>query len=175
MNSLPQQYQLCIRTYAHVPILSKFKYAGLHTSEVLNIYKLFIRSIVEYCSVVYHSSLTQDQDRRIENIQRVCLKVILDKDYVSYESALAICSLENISQRREDRCLSFALRAIKHPQNAKMFPLSDKNMTSDHNVRNSEKFKVNFARTSSYMNSSIIFCQHFSRTCSAHPRTKQHL
>jgi hypothetical protein len=72
--------ELCKRSYAKMSMLSKLKYAGITTAELLEIYKLFVRTSAEYCSVAFHSSLTSKQSRAIEKIQSTSLKVIYQKD-----------------------------------------------------------------------------------------------
>ena len=121
------------------------------TDTLLTIYKLFIRCIPEYCSTVFHTSLTNNQAYRIERIQANCLKVILGENYVSYEAALEMCGLEKLSTRREKRLLSFSLKCIKNPFTQNMFPLNDETKK--------EKFSVNFARTEQYLKSTVPQCQ----------------
>ena len=77
--------------------------------DLLDIYILFIRSVTEYCAVVFHSSLTQEDSRKLEQIQKTCLKVILGTDYSDYTSALEKCNLQTLAERREKRCLDFLL------------------------------------------------------------------
>ena len=43
----------------------------LNTVDLITIYKLFIRSVTEYCNVVFHSSLTQELTGKIENIKQL--------------------------------------------------------------------------------------------------------
>ena len=69
--------QICRRAYSRLPMLSKLKYAGVKTEDLLDIYCLFIRSITEYCAVAFHSGLTEQQCQQLENIQRTCLKICL--------------------------------------------------------------------------------------------------
>ena len=57
--------QICIKAFSRVRMLSQLKYAGISREDLLTIYKLFIRSVTEYCSVVFHSSLTQKQEQKI--------------------------------------------------------------------------------------------------------------
>ena len=121
------------------------------------VYTLFVRSLLEYCCVTWHSSLTIAQADDIERVQRTSLKVILGEAYMDYESALDLCGLETLFKRRESRCLTFGLRSIKHPKHKQMFPLNEISETNQ--LRNKNKFKVNFARTSSYKNSSIPYIQ----------------
>ena len=49
---------ICIHAYTRIPVLSKLKYAGIGRDELLTVYKLFIRCIPEYCSVVFHKALS---------------------------------------------------------------------------------------------------------------------
>ena len=100
--------ELVKKAYSRLSMISKLKYVGVSTEDLLDVYVLFIRSIVEYCAVVWHSSLTSEQSNSLEMIQKTCLRVILGENYVSYGAALEMCDLVTLSQRREDRCLSFA-------------------------------------------------------------------
>ena len=68
-------------------MLTKLKYVGVSREDLLDIYILFIRSVTEYCAVVFHSSLTQEESRKLEQIQKTCLRVILGEYYVDYDSA----------------------------------------------------------------------------------------
>ena len=136
-----------------ITMLSKLKYAGVHKEDLVDIYNLFIRSKAEYCSVVFHHSLTEQQTRKLEAIQRVSLKIILGSEYESYDSALEATGLETLAQRRENRCLDFGLKAAKHEVNKRMFPLNPN--PNIHDVREVEKYVVNFARHEHYRKSAI--------------------
>ena len=147
------------KAYARVSLLTKLKYVGLKTEDLIDVYVLFIRSCVEYCSVVYHSSLTQQQSEMLERVQKVCLRVLLNEMYVDYESALEMCSLTTLFSRRVIRSKNFCLKAIKHKKHKNMFPLSKTYTENIHNVRNPEKFTVNFASGETYKKSSIPYLQ----------------
>ena len=88
--------EICKKAYSRLTMLSKLKYAGIKTNDLLTIYKLYIRSVTEYCSVVFHTSLSQILCKKLENIQKTCLKVILGSDYVDYSSAINSCNLEKL-------------------------------------------------------------------------------
>ena len=102
------------KCYSKIIMLSKLKYAGVIVSDLLTIYKLFIRSITEYCSVTFHHSLKLKQSHSLDRMQATCLKVILQDAYVSYNLALLLTRLDALEKRQEDRCLRFSLRCIKH-------------------------------------------------------------
>ena len=148
--------ELCKNAFTRVSMLTKLKYAGVPTEDLLQIYKTFIRSRLEYNGVVFHSSISNQQEQMLERCQSVCLKIILQEMYVSYEAALEISGLETLKSRREVRCLDFAQKCIRHPSNQRLFPLNDNTL---HNVRTREKYLVNFAHTTTYQRSAIPFCQ----------------
>ena len=88
----------------------------------MDIYIRFIRSVTEYCSVVFHSSLTIEQSKKLETIQKICLKVILGEMYVDYDAALEMSGLQTIYDIREER-----LKCIKQPRNSRLFPYNQVN------------------------------------------------
>ena len=54
--------ELCKGAYARLSMLSKLKYTGVSIEDLLDIYKLFIRSKAEYMSALWHSGLTLEED-----------------------------------------------------------------------------------------------------------------
>ena len=138
--------EITTRAYTRLSMLTKLKYAGVATEDLLDVYKLFIRSCAEYCSVAFHSSLTQEQSNKIERIQRTCLRVILGEMYlyISYSSALEMGALQTFFDRRDKTCLDFSLRCLKNKRTSRRFPL---NPTNTMGVRTHEKFLVNFGQT----------------------------
>ena len=113
-------------------------------------------SRAEYLSVVWHSSLTLQQCQKIENIQKTSLKIILGENYIDYPAALEMTAFEELSVRRQKRCLSFAKKSLNYPIGASMFP---QNHHHDQNLRTREKYTVNFAHTESYKHSAVPYCQ----------------
>ena len=157
--------EICRKAFSRLSMITKLKYVGIPQEDLVDIYVLFIRSVAEYCSVSFHSSLTQEQRRKLEGIQRTCVRVILGERYNGYKPALKTLGLESLEERRKQRCLDFALKCLKHPRNQRLFPVNQNN--NNHDIRTHEKFQVNFARTSVYQNSTIPYCQrllnsHFS-------------
>ena len=127
-------------------MITNIKYVGVGTDDLIDIYKLYIRSIMEYCSVVWHSTLTEQQSMDLERVQKLWLKVILGDRYTSYEGALEVCELESLTKRRESRCLKFV--------HSKLFPVSPPILTNT-SSQNREHFQVNWARTESYRISAV--------------------
>ena len=150
--------ETCKAAFARVSMLTKLKYAGVSRSDLIHIYKMFIRSKLEYCVVPMHSSLSSRQEAALERVQSVSLKIILRDEYTSYQQALETCSLETLSSRRQDRCLKFSLKCLGHPLNNRIFP-QNPNQQNLLQTRKREPFKVNFAHTERYRKSAIPSCQ----------------
>ena len=110
--------------YSRVSFLTKLKYAGEQVEDLLELYQLFIRGCTEHCAVAFHSSLTQNEIKSLERLQSTCLRIILQENYVSYSSALEMTGLQTLYDRREERCLNYGLKSIKHSQNSRFFPLN---------------------------------------------------
>ena len=137
-------------------LVTKLKYVGVKKDDLIDVYKLFIRSLLEYCCVVFHSSLTHENIQDLERIQKTALRVVYGEDYEDYQSALHRSGLETLYSRRESRCLDFALKCVKHPLNSRLFPL---NQEPVNDLGRTEKFVVNFAKTGAYQKSAIPYCQ----------------
>ena len=158
--------ELIKRTYASMSMLTKLKFAGLSRKKLIDIYCLFVRSSAEYCSVVWHSNLTQAQSKAIERLQICGLKIILGKDcprkedgHMDYAAALNLCQLDSLFLRRNNRMISFGKKCIKHPSLNRLFPINPTIHEDPHQVRDREVFQVNHARTVSYQNSAIPVIQ----------------
>ena len=131
-------------------------------SDLKTIYKMFIRSGMEYNSVVWHSSLTDKNTSDLERIQKNAAKVILKSSYESYEKALEMLNMETLEKRREKLCLNFAKKCLKSERMKTIFPENEK---SSMKTRNQERFRVNFANRERYKKSAIPYLQRMLNSC----------
>ena len=161
--------EMCRRAYARMTMLTKLKYVGVGKADLIDIYILYIRSILEYCSTVWHSTLTAEQSHNIENVQKVSLKIILGSEYNGYTNSLKSIGLETLQRRREERCLNFGLKCLLHPLHSTMFPINPQ-LENTVKTRHREHFKVNRAYSESYRMSAIPFIQ---RKLNAYVSSKQ--
>ena len=88
-------------------MILKLKYVGTKIEDLLDIYRLYVRSILEYCAVVFHSGLTLEQSHQLESVQRVTLATILGDNYVSYDAAREMTGIPLLSERRQQRVETF--------------------------------------------------------------------
>ena len=109
---------------------------------------------MEHSSVVWHSSLTDENSEDLERIQKSAIKIILGNKYKDYQSAL---QLDKLYDRREELCKRFALKCQKNGKTKNMLPMARKEYIMK--LRNSEKYHVQYARTSRLQKSPIIYMQ----------------
>ena len=133
-------------------ILHKLYSFNIADSDMVNIYILYIRSILEFSCQVWHSSLTEEEISDLERVQKVAIKIILKERYVSYFQALEVLELDTLAERREKLCLNFAKKCLKHEKAKDMFPLKHK---YDYKIRETEIYQVQHASTTRLMNSAI--------------------
>ena len=143
------------KAYKRMCLLTNLFEFAVPQYELVNIYSLYIRSVVEQSCIVWHSSLTSGEKFDLERIQKVALRIILKDKYVGYEDALRQCNLKSLGERRSDLCLKFAKKCVKNEKTRDMFPINDK----ARNTRVTEKFFVTKAKTDRLAKSAVPFMQ----------------
>ena len=142
---------------ARMQLLRKVASFGTSADELKDIYILYIRSILEKSATVWHSSLTEENKNDLERVQKSAFKIILGEQYKTYSNALQKLQLETLNLRRENLCLSFAIKASKNPKFQNLFPRNENSNKTD--TRYPDKFKVQHANTERLKCSTVIFMQ----------------
>ena len=68
------------RAYKRIILLHKLFEFAVPEKDLVTIYVLFIRSILEQSCVVWHSAITKEEEVSLERVQKVCLRVILKQE-----------------------------------------------------------------------------------------------
>ena len=131
---------------------SKFT-SNIH--DLKRIYLTYIQSILDQSAVVWHSSLSQRNRNDLERIQKVAVKIILGKNYLSYKEGLLKLRLEKLDCRREKICLNFAKKCLKNEKVKHFFEKDYK--LHKMNTRSKNVFKVRTSRTKRFQQSSIPY------------------
>ena len=105
-----------------------------------------------YC-VVWSTSLTQEDENKIDRVQKIALRIILRENYQSYDNALQIPSLQTLKTRRDILCLRFARKCTKSEEAISMFPLNNKHGKT----RQEETYNVTFVYTNRLKTSAIPY------------------
>ena len=123
--------------------------------DLKSIYTTFVRSVLEQSSVVWHSSLSCENRKDLERLQKTAVRIILGKTYNNYKQGLKMLNLQTLNQRRKMLCLKFARKCL---MNEKVRTFSPKN-TSKHKMkkRKTKPFKQSKINTERYKNSAIPY------------------
>ena len=140
------------RGYARMTILRNLYQFDIPEDNLVQIYCLYIRSVLEYNSSVWFSSITQEESNDLERVQKCACKIILKGDYTDYNSAIARLNIQTLSERRKTLAKRFAVKCTKSEKFKNIFPVNNKQHMD---LRKSEKYSVNFSRTLRLCKSSI--------------------
>ena len=142
---------------ARMQLLRSVQSFGATHSEMVHLWTIFCRSVLEQSSAVWHSSLTQENIDDLERTQKSFCKIVLKDKYTSYDNALYKLNMDSLHERREILQLKFAKSGIKHEKLNDLFPKPENLCKMER--RNVENFKVNFANTERLRKASIISMQ----------------
>ena len=138
-------------------MLHKFAKFTNNKSHLIHIFKSQVRGVLEYCSTVWHSSLTEAECNDIERVQKAAVRLIMGNKYKGYKEALQYMNLESLKERRKNMALSFAKKSLKLGKFSEFFPLN--NAKHLMKKRNQEKYVVTKANTERYRKSAVPFLQ----------------
>ena len=111
---------------ARMQLLRNILSFGASNNEMVHLWTVFCRSVIEQSSVVWHSSLTQENTDDLERTQKSFCKIVLREKYNSYENALMILNMESLKDRRESLSLKFAKSGLKFNKLNDLLPLNTK-------------------------------------------------
>ena len=133
--------------------LRHLKRSGMSSSDLLGIYCMIIRPVLDFAAVSYHSMLSVDQTVRLERLQMRALKVIYGISF-SYNQLLEKSDIVKLSDRRQSMFVKFALKnSLNSRISEKWFPT---NPESGHHTRAPLKYKEFPARTERMLNSPLF-------------------
>ena len=106
--------------------------------------------------VFRHSSITSDQSKTLEQLQRRACRIILGQRFTSYKEAVEVCGLEFLKDRRESHCRRFAEGLAKSDRKKDL--ISPYRLGAHgRNLRNTHNISQLRARTSRFQNSHVPY------------------
>ena len=75
---------------ARLQLLRKAREYTNNIEDLKVIYYLYIRSLLEQSSVVWGSSISLENQKQLERIQKNAVRIILKKEYTTYKDCLQI-------------------------------------------------------------------------------------
>ena len=159
--------ELCKKVNKKFYMIWKLKEFGFKKEELLTLWKVVLRPIVEYAAPLWHSGLIESDIRKLERLQRKAIGLILGTIYidykryyrvngqpVSYKEALKHFDLPTLAERRETLATKFALDTFKSGSHCEFFEETNSNRP---NTRSKPKFKVHPSKTTRCGKSAIPY------------------
>ena len=134
-------------------IIYRLNRCRIPTSDLVAIYAMYIRPVLEYSSPVWSSSINTRQSNDIERVQKRVCRIILG-GYDSYTRALDQLHLDRLSSRRESLLLTFSRDLLTSARHRDFLPESRQSI-SGRQLRNSHLLHEPKCRTTRYYLSSI--------------------
>ena len=89
---------------ARMALLRKVASFGAPLEDLKTIDVLFIRSILEQSATVWHSSLSEENIKDLERVQKSAIRIILIENYKGYKQSLAMVGLETRRNIQSKSC-----------------------------------------------------------------------
>ena len=124
-------------------------------NDLKRVYLTYILNLLDQSAVVWHSSLSKKNERDLERIQKVAVKMILGKSYLNYNDGLQKLRLKKLNLRRQNICLNFAKKCLKNNKVKHFFNESYK--IHKMNKRSKNIFKEKRSRTKRFQQSAIPY------------------
>ena len=137
-------------------MLYHLRRAGFKDGQLFRLYCCYIRTIIEYCAVVYHSLLKKGEEEDLERLHRHAVRVCYGMQEPVRE-VMQTTGIETLKARRERRCDKFIQKAASNPIfGARWF---QQRPQSGHNLRRRREIIEPRATTSRRFNSPLAFIQ----------------
>ena len=131
--------------------LRNLKNSGFTQEEL--VYTTMIRHVADYACVVYHSSLTDQQDEELDRLQNHALKCIFGP--MSGRKLREAAGVTTLRKRREDMCDKFALKLLDNPLFGHWLPLKQTRESKRHGKQ--EIYLEENARYNRLVNSPLFY------------------
>ena len=135
-------------------LLFHLREAGIKGNNLFKLFCVYIRSVIEYCSPVYHAMLNRGQSGRLEGLQRHAARICFGY-HGDIRALMQEKNMRTLEARRNDRVDSFIKKAVNHPRFGPLwFRLRP---DSGHDLRGRRHFQETAPRTSRAFNGPISY------------------
>ena len=133
--------------------LIRFKNLGACDEQLLTLYQLKIRCLLEFAAPAFHGVLTVQLSNDLEMVQKKAFAIILGSKYRSYRNALCLLSQDTLNSRRLKLSRNFATKYLTNDRHSDLF-LPNPRYTAKSSKRKLTEPKCN---TSRYYKSAVPF------------------
>ena len=134
-------------------LLRKVWSFGSTPQEMVHLWKVYCRSVLEQSCVLWDSGLTAGNRKDLERTQKTFCKLVLEEDFRSYKQALDFLQIQTLEARRKELTLKFAEVGILSGALSDLFPRKRKAHTMK--TRKGDYYKQTYANTMRLQNSPV--------------------
>ena len=128
--------------------------ANIKGQHLFRLYTVFVRPVIEFCSIVYHSLLTKQQDLEIERLQRKVIRLCFGYN-CDVESVRKREGIETLSDRRVSSVDRFIVKNYKNERfSNRWFP---RRVNARQDIRKQKKFEEFKTNTDRFYNSPLNY------------------
>ena len=125
------------KAFKHLPIIRVLRRGGVSAADLLVIYVALVRSVLEYCCVVWHNALPAHLSSEIERVQMRALRIIYPRS--SYQEAFQRAKIARLEDRRNELCMRAFDKITKGgPLSKHLTPI--RSIAHDYTLRNSNSW-----------------------------------
>ena len=136
-------------------ILCNLKRNGICTDDLIMIYKMYIRPLLEFAAPVWSSSITSSQKDNIERVQRRALRMIAFPQRMDYDQLLQTFNVQSLANRRTDLLITFGKSLLHSDRHRDLLPPTRIQIHQRTDLRNPNNLHIPRTRTQRYKLSSI--------------------
>ena len=86
--------------------LRKIASFGAHPQEMVHLWTFYCRSVLEQSAVLWQGSLTNENRETRKRTQKTLTKLVLKRNFKTYEEALRKLNMKSLDERRDQLCLN---------------------------------------------------------------------
>ena len=131
-------------------ILRVLRRSGIPAEDLVTLYYALVRSLLEYCCVVWHHALPTYLADELERVQKRALRIILPGQ--SYKEALSQLKCSRLDERRDELCLKTIKKISKGGPLADHIP-KPRSINHNYSFRNLDTLITFNVRTERYRRS----------------------
>ena len=129
--------------------------------ELFKLYCIFVRPILEANSVIFHPMLSAGDRGDLEKLQKRVVKLCFGFER-SFADIVRTEDISSLEERRVRASKKFVAKALKNDRFGPRWFVPREDITTELRQRN--KFHVNRARTTRYLNSPLVYMQRLANS-----------
>ncbi|XP_072172620.1 uncharacterized protein [Diadema setosum] len=149
-----QVREMISRASRRLYILCSLRRNGVTHNDLLFVYTVYIRPLLEFAAPVWCTNLTHEQSQALEKVQRRALRLISYPLYLPYNDALRDMNIESLSERRSSLLTTFGKSLLRSTRHRDMLP-PQRSQLITRSLRNSLNIDIPRTRTQRFRNSTI--------------------